>query len=168
MPLLTHDRWRAWRNPLALVACSLAISAGTAALHLLPMDMIFSGATGGIDFFEMPLAKFYLFFLVAPVEILRRTGLLPYIFFFLTLGVLSACVRAMIHSRQSRLFAGPIAALQLGAFAFVLYRINAVTSPASAIIAIAFPMLYVTLLTVLRKTKMAHQNPHGTYPSHTH
>lgn len=153
---------RAWRNPRALFVCSLAIFAGTAALHLPPMNVIFSGAMTGIGFFEMPLAKFYLFFLLSPVEILRRAGLLAYLFFFLTLGVLSSCGRAAIRAHRSSLLTGSMAALQLGAFAFVLHRTGAVASPAGAIIAVAFPLLSATLHTVLIKTETASQCPHGT------
>lgn len=160
MPLLTHDMRRARRNLVALVAFSLALSAGTGALHLLPMDMIFSGTMTGIDFFEMPLAKFYLFLFLLPVEILRRAGLFPFVFFFLTLGVLSISGRAMIRSRQSLLLAGSMASIQLGAFAFVLHRINSVASPVSAMIALAFPLLYLSLFTVLRKAETVHQNFH--------
>ena len=152
---------RAWRSPVALFILSLAIFASTEALCLVPMDAIFSGAMTGIGFFEMPLAQFYLFILLAPLEILRRTGLLAYVFFFLTLGVLSSYEQALPHSRASRVFNGSLAALQLVTFVWALYRINAVASPMSALITATFPLLYGTLTILLRKTETVHLHPHG-------
>lgn len=153
--------WRTGRNPVILAVFSHALLAGVLTLPFVPMDLIFSGKGTGIDFFEMPLAKFYLSLLLSPIEILRRTGLLAYVFFFLTLGVLSSVGRAETRSPASHIFSGSIVALQLGLFAFVLRRIETAMSPLSTIIALAFPLLYWTLLTLRRKIEAAHQIPHG-------
>ena len=147
---------RAWRNPITLFLFSLAMFTGMETLTLVPMDMIFSGTITGIWFFEMPLAQFYLFLLLAPLEILLRAGLLPYVFFFLTIGVLFSCGQIVPRSRTSRVFNGTLAVLQLGVFAVALYRIGAVASPISAIIALAFPLFYGTLVILLRKTIITH------------
>lgn len=151
---------RAWRNPIALFLFSLVMFTGTETLTLVPMDIIFSGTITEVGFFEMPLAQFYLFFLLAPLEILRRTGLLPYIFFFLTIGVLFSCGQIVPRSRTSRVFNGTLVILQLGVFAVALYRIGATASPVSAIVALAFPLFYGTLVILLRKTIITH-HPHG-------
>ncbi|MFY9462683.1 MAG: hypothetical protein WAP52_00670 [Candidatus Sungiibacteriota bacterium] len=154
---------RAWRNPFVLLTATTLLLGAVEISRLLPMDAAFSPSVSWIDFFEMPVVKFYLVLALAGVEAAQRIGLLPYIFFLLTLGVLSSCDHAALRSRPLWIFKETIAELQIAMFIFFLYRIGIITSSLSIITILAFPLLYLALLTLLQKTKTAssHPTPYG-------
>lgn len=120
-----------WRNPPVLVAGTALLFGTVEALRLAPMDAVFSGSLSWIQFFEIPIARFYLFLALAWLEVLRRIGALPYIFFFLLLGVGASCIGKEARQKYSPAVRGALVILELMLCTFALSRIGALNSALS-------------------------------------
>ncbi|MEK7541991.1 MAG: hypothetical protein AAB533_04035 [Patescibacteria group bacterium] len=149
-----------WRNPFALIAVTAFLLGAGEARHVAPMDAVFSGSLSWIQFFEIPIARFYLFLALAWVEVLRRTGILPYLFFFLTLGVIASCTAKDAAAPHSPAAGRVLIAGELLLFAIALSRTGSGTSPFSALTALIFPILYAVVRVFEAKGRVPAESAH--------
>lgn len=147
------------RSPLSLMGATALLWGATEIARLLPMGAIFSPSVSWIDFFEMPVVKFYPVLALAAVDGARRIGVLAPLFFILTLGAISACHHAALRPSAPRIFNAFLIELQLAIFIFALYRLDIIASPSSVITALAFPFLYGVALTMKRRVKTNNSHP---------
>lgn len=80
-------------NPYAWALVALVLYAAIEALQWAPTNVLFSGSVSWIQFFEIPIARFYPIVALAPVAILRHAGVLPYLYVLLAIGAVLSAVR---------------------------------------------------------------------------
>lgn len=80
-------------NPYAWALVALVLYAAIEALQWVPTDVLFSDSISWIQFFEIPIARFYPIVALAPIAILRHAGALPYLYILLAIGAIIAAAR---------------------------------------------------------------------------